>query len=67
MDVNEVYWDMMQPFGSASDDLPIYVVGEGYSVFQGWVEGALWTAEAVLENKYGLSIPAWAPFDVANS
>jgi len=65
VDVNTVYWEMMQPFGSAGDDLPIYVVGEGYSVFQGWVEGALWTAEAVLEGKFGLSAPSWAPFSVA--
>lgn len=67
VDVSEVYWDMMQPFGSAADDLPIYVVGEGYSVFQGWVEGALWTAEAVLEDKFGLAAPSWAPFSVARS
>lgn len=67
VDVSEAYWDMMQPFGAEGDDTPIYVVGEGYSVFQGWVEGALWTAEAVLENKFGLSCPSWAPFDVASS
>ena len=67
VDVNKVYWDLMQPFGSADDEKPIYVVGEGYSVFQGWVEGSLWTAEAVLENNYGLSKPDWAPFSVTKS
>jgi hypothetical protein len=42
----------------------IYIVGEAYSFCQGWVEGALSTAESALQGYFGLKIPAWlAPKD----
>lgn len=37
----------------------IYIVGEAYSYGQGWVEGALDTAESTLEDFFGLKRPAW--------
>jgi lysine 2-monooxygenase len=37
----------------------IYIVGEAYSYGQGWVEGALDTAESALEDFFGLERPAW--------
>jgi monoamine oxidase len=40
--------------------LPVYVCGEAYSDGQGWVEGALQTAELVLAGHFGLAAPAWA-------
>jgi monoamine oxidase len=40
--------------------LPVYVCGEAYSNGQGWVEGALETAEMVLQKHFGLAAPAWA-------
>lgn len=47
------YWTMMNPTPG------IYVVGEGYSLYQGWVEGALWSAEDMLQRFFALSAPAW--------
>lgn len=41
------------------DDRNVYVVGEAYSGAQGWVEGALTTAEHVLRDHLGLREPPW--------
>ncbi len=38
---------------------PVYICGEAYSHAQGWVEGALQTAEEMLQQHLGLSVPAW--------
>jgi predicted NAD/FAD-dependent oxidoreductase len=39
----------------------LFIVGEGYSQLQGWVEGALWTVEDALKAAYGSawSQPSW--------
>lgn len=37
----------------------IHIVGEAYSYGQGWVEGALDTAESTLQEFFGLKHPAW--------
>jgi len=37
----------------------LFVCGEAYSFAQGWVEGALERAEAVLQRHFGLKPPAW--------
>ncbi|MBV8371135.1 MAG: FAD-dependent oxidoreductase [Candidatus Eremiobacteraeota bacterium] len=39
--------------------LPLYVCGEAYSHAQGWVEGALETAEDMLQRCFGLGPPSW--------
>lgn len=39
--------------------LPVYICGECYSHAQGWVEGALATAEEMLQRHLGVSPPAW--------
>nr|BEJ54705.1 L-Arginine oxidase [synthetic construct] len=39
----------------------VYIVGEAYSYGQGWVEGALTTAESTLQDFFGLPRPAWLP------
>ena len=41
--------------------LPVYICGEAYSHAQGWVEGALMTAEDLLQNHLGLQPPAFLP------
>jgi lysine 2-monooxygenase len=42
----------------------IHIVGEAYSYNQGWVEGALDTAESTLQEFFGLKTPSWlAPKD----
>ncbi len=38
---------------------PVYICGEAYSRYQGWVEGALATAEDLLQSKFGLPSPSW--------
>lgn len=47
------YWQMMNPAEG------IYVIGEGYSLYQGWVEGALWSAEDMVQRHFGLEPPGW--------
>ncbi|MDQ3279930.1 MAG: FAD-dependent oxidoreductase [Acidobacteriota bacterium] len=39
----------------------IHIVGEAYSYGQGWVEGALDTAESTLQYFFGLKRPSWLP------
>lgn len=39
----------------------VYIVGEAYSYGQGWVEGALTTAESTLQDFFGLPRPQWLP------
>ncbi|MEX0671827.1 MAG: FAD-dependent oxidoreductase, partial [Candidatus Babeliales bacterium] len=52
-------WEVMpriqQPFAKQA----LYICGEAYSVTQGWIEGALETAELLLKEKFGLKPPAW--------
>ena len=43
----------------------VFLCGEAYSVSQGWVEGALNTAERMLEEHFGLPRPAWVHPDGA--
>jgi monoamine oxidase len=40
---------------------PCYLCGEAYSTEQTWVEGALETAEIVLQKRLGLQKPGWLP------
>jgi monoamine oxidase len=51
----EVIPRMTQPV----PEVPVYVCGEAYSNGQGWVEGALETAELVLQNHFHLAPPDW--------
>jgi monoamine oxidase len=38
-------------------DEEVYICGESYSTYQGWVEGALQTAEMMLTAHFGLAAP----------
>lgn len=38
----------------------LFICGEAYSCAQGWTEGALETAEAMLQEHFGLEPPEWA-------
>ncbi len=46
----EVRDRMLQPSG----EWPVSIVGEAFSASQGWIEGALQTAERVLTEKLGV-------------
>lgn len=54
-DEYEVIPYMQHPF----PDERVYIVGECWSNVQGWVQGALNTSEAMLQNSLGLSWPSW--------
>ena len=43
----------------------IHIVGEAYSLGQGWVEGALDTAESTLQDFFGMKPPRWLDPDYA--
>ncbi|WP_237479460.1 flavin monoamine oxidase family protein [Lichenibacterium dinghuense] len=51
-----VFDDILQP----NPDAPVFICGEAYSNFQGWVEGALETADAMLKKHFGLGAPEWS-------
>jgi len=53
--LDEVMCRMRKPV----HDQDVYIVGEAYSYGQGWVEGALDTAESTLQQYFGLKWPAW--------
>ncbi|RZI86652.1 MAG: amine oxidase [Rubrivivax sp.] len=40
-------------------EVPVFICGEAYSHGQGWVEGALETAEAMLQGHFGLGQPPY--------
>jgi monoamine oxidase len=42
-------------------DTPLYICGESFSNEQGWVEGALTSAEHIMQDKFGLKWPSWLP------
>lgn len=49
----EVKKKIIKPYDEKGLEMPLYICGEAYSDAQGWVEGALQTADAVLA-KFGL-------------
>jgi monoamine oxidase len=52
-------WEILQQITQPVDDFPCYICGEAYSTNQTWVEGALQTAEIVLQEHLGLGKPSW--------
>jgi monoamine oxidase len=51
--------DVMKRMTQPVEDFPCYVCGEAYSQGQTWAEGALQTAEIVLQQRFGLPPPPW--------
>jgi monoamine oxidase len=64
-------WEVLHRITQPVHDFPCYICGEAYSTNQTWVEGALQTAEIVLQKHLGLPEPAWvtpnAPAAVART
>ena len=56
-------WEVMPRVCRPSARHPLFVCGESFSLEQGWVEGALNTAEHVLETYFQLGRPGWLPAD----
>jgi monoamine oxidase len=57
VDSQEVSRRIVQPVQGK----PVYICGEAYSHAQGWVEGALATAEDMLQRHWGLAAPDFMP------
>jgi monoamine oxidase len=54
-------WDVQETMLQPLKEWPVYICGEAYSSAQGWVEGALQTAEGILTDKFDLRSPEWLP------
>ena len=52
-------WEVLQQMTQPVSDFPCYICGEAYSTVQTWAEGALQTAEIVLQKHLGLPAPGW--------
>jgi monoamine oxidase len=52
-------WEVLHQMTQPVADFPCYICGEAYSTNQTWVEGALQTAEIVLQKHLGLNKPSW--------
>jgi hypothetical protein len=52
-------WVIADQMTQPISDFPCYVCGEAYATVQGWVEGALETAEIVLQKRLDLPPPRW--------
>jgi hypothetical protein len=55
VDSDQVAVDILQP----KPPVPVFICGEAYSHNQGWVEGALATADQMLQLHFGLREPDW--------
>lgn len=56
-------WEVAARIRQPMPGYNVYTCGSCYSENQGWVEGALNTAEMLLESKFGLQRPAWVSSD----
>jgi monoamine oxidase len=57
--IHEKSWEVIPQMIQPDPALDLYICGEAYSQHQTWVEGALETAELVLQKKFGLPQPDW--------
>jgi monoamine oxidase len=53
-------WDVVPALRRPDPQLAVHVCGEAWSDGQGWVEGALRSAERVARDELGLLAPAWS-------
>lgn len=54
------FWEIMPRLRGIEGE-NVHICGEAYSIGQGWVEGALQTAELMLKEHFGLSRPSFIP------
>ena len=52
-------WVVLEDMTQPVPDFPCYVCGEAFSTNQTWAEGALQTAEIVLQKRLGIPAPGW--------
>jgi monoamine oxidase len=54
-------WEVMARMRRPDAAVNVHICGEAWSTGQGWVQGALATAEQVLQQELGLDRPEWLP------
>ena len=54
-------WEVMKQMRHPVTNANVYICGEAYSNRQSWVQGALNSAELMLEENFKLSRPTWLP------
>ena len=54
-------WDIMKQIRHPVENANVYICGEAYSNRQGWVQGALNSAELMIEENFHLDRPDWLP------
>jgi monoamine oxidase len=52
-------WEKLPSVRQPVASLPVHICGEAYANQQGWVEGALTSAEHVVQKYFSLQTPAW--------
>ena len=57
--IHEKSWEVIPRVAQPKPPVPVYICGEAYSDNQTWVEGALETAELVLQQHFQLPAPEW--------
>ncbi len=57
--IHQKSWNVIPRMIQPVPSVEVYVCGEAYSGTQTWVEGALETAELILQDKFGLPKPPW--------
>jgi len=57
-------WEVMPRIRNPLPDGGLFVCGEAWSIDQGWINGALQTAERMLQSHFALRRPAWLPTGV---
>ncbi|HKI01068.1 MAG TPA: FAD-dependent oxidoreductase [Thermoanaerobaculia bacterium] len=55
------FWEIMPKIRKPVKGEDVFICGEAYSINQGWVEGALQTAELMLEEHFDMKRPSWLP------
>lgn len=65
--MNRKPWEVMGRIRSPKlknrENTHVYICGEAYSCNQGWVEGALKSAELMLQENFEMKKPSWLPKD----
>ena len=54
---------MRRPLSDWLPELKLFLCGEAFSHIQGWIEGAITSAEMLLEEQFKLKRPSWIPAD----
>lgn len=52
-------WKSWDAAAKLRGETGIHICGEAYSAYQGWVQGALTSAEVMLQEAFGLDAPDW--------